>query len=340
MPGAVLLTHPSSSVHDAGPGHPERPQRMAAVVGALDGVGWLGAARLEAPPASDAQLLAVHPAAYLDGLRGFTGHLDADTAMGPGSWEAALHGSGGAARAVDLVLGGDAAFAGSLARPPGHHAEAARAMGFCLLNHVAVAARHALDAHGLRRVLVLDWDVHHGNGTNDLFHADERVLFASVHESPLYPGTGPASDAGSGRGIGHTVNLPVPGGSGDAVWCSMLEHVVAPLTLAYEPELVLVSAGFDAHADDPLATCRVSDGGFAAMAASVARAAGRLGVPVALVLEGGYALDALGRSLVTALRVLAAGEREAPLAALDSIEPHPLALRARHRLAQHWPALG
>ena len=261
--------------------------------------------------------------------------LDADTITSPGSWRAALHGAGGAVAAVDAVLGGSAPVAASLHRPPGHHAESARAMGFCLLNNVAVAAQHALDAHGAERVMVFDWDVHHGNGTNDIFHARDDVLFVSAHESPLYPGTGPASDAGSGAGLGFTVNLPLPGGSGDDVWCSVAEHVVAPLVGAFSPSLLLISAGFDAHADDPLASCRVSDQGFAAMAGSMSRAASAAGIPVALVLEGGYDVDALGRSLVGVLEVLGADE---PPAA-PALPRHPLAEAAAARLASRWPVL-
>ena len=166
-------------------------------------------------------------------------------------------------------------------------------MGFCFFGNVAVAARRATSAHGLSRVMIVDWDVHHGNGTNDIFHADADVLFVSIHESPLYPGTGPESDVGSGAGEGFTVNLPVPGGSGDAVYRSLVEHVACGLIRSWEPELVLVSAGFDAHRDDPLATCRVTEAGFAGMTASLRRACDGVGAPLGLVLEGGYDLGAL-----------------------------------------------
>jgi len=332
----VLLTHATSLEHDAGPGHPERPERMRAVLAALEASDWLGWTRAPAPLATDAQLTAVHPPAYVELLRDFTGRIDADTAMNAASFAAAAHASGGAVAAVDAVLGEGARFAASLGRPPGHHAGAARAMGFCLLNHVAVAARHALSAHGLSRVLVLDWDVHHGNGTNDLFADTDEVLFVSVHESPLYPGTGAASDVGVGRGAGHTVNLPVPGNSGDDVWCSLVEHVVAPLALAFAPQLVLVSAGFDAHVDDPLASCRVSDDGFAVMAGTVARLGAELGVPCALVLEGGYAVDALARSLMASLSVLGASGGPPPR---PDLAVHPLAASALGRLERHRPVL-
>jgi acetoin utilization deacetylase AcuC-like enzyme len=178
--------------------------------------------------------------------------------------------------------------------------------------------------------------VHHGNGTNAIFHARDDVLFCSIHQSPLYPGTGPASDVGSGPGEGFTVNLPVPAGSGDDVFLSHVAHVAAPLALAYEPDLILLSAGYDAHADDPLASCLVTDAGFAEMAALMRTCAAELGAPLGVVLEGGYDLGALSRSLVATLEAVGAGER-APLPAVDV---HPLALRAQERLAASgWPAL-
>jgi acetoin utilization deacetylase AcuC-like enzyme len=209
-------------------------------------------------------------------------------------------------------------------------------MGFCLFNNVAVAARRALDEHGAGRVLILDWDVHHGNGTNDIFHATDEVLFASIHQSPLYPGTGPAHDVGSGPGEGYTVNLPVPDGSGDEAFCSLVEHVVLPLAHDYRPTLLLVSAGFDAHVDDPLAGCRVTDDGYAAMAASMRRLADELGVGLGILLEGGYDLGALARSVAATLAA-AGGHEDVP--ALAGPVVHPLAEEARVRLCVRWPAL-
>jgi acetoin utilization deacetylase AcuC-like enzyme len=222
-------------------------------------------------------------------------------------------------------------------RPPGHHAEAAQAMGFCLFDNVAVAAQHALSALDLERVLIVDWDVHHGNGTNDIFHTSDEVLFVSIHESPLYPGTGSMHDTGAGAGEGYTVNLPVPGGSGDDAWTALVAHVVVPLIAAYDPQLVLVSAGFDAHAHDPLASCAVTDAGFAVMAALVARACRTRGIPFAGVLEGGYEVEALARSVCEVLTVW--GADGAP--AVEPIPMHGLALRAQERLARSiWPAIG
>jgi acetoin utilization deacetylase AcuC-like enzyme len=207
-------------------------------------------------------------------------------------------------------------------------------MGFCFFNNVAVAAAHARAEHGAERVLILDWDVHHGNGTNDIFHSDPSVLFCSIHEWPLYPGTGPASDAGSGTGEGFTVNMPVPGGSDDAVHGSLVEHVVAPLVRWWEPQLALVSAGFDAHRADPLATCRLTEAGYAGMTASLRRACEDVGAPVGLVLEGGYAVAALAGSMVALMPVLGAPEVPPPV----ELDLHPLAGAALERLAVWWPA--
>jgi len=341
MPGLVLLRHPSSLEHDTG-AHPESSRRIVAIERALSERDWLGWDMRLSPAASRAAIEAVHPARHLDRIAALSarggGMIDMDTIASPGSYEAALHAAGGAVALVDALLGPEgAAAAASLHRPPGHHATAGRAMGFCLLNNVAIAAQHALDSCGARRVLILDWDVHHGNGTNDIFDDRDDVLFCSIHQSPLYPGSGPASDAGHGPGEGFTVNMPVPGGSGDAVFCSLVEHVVRPLAIAYEPDLVLISAGYDAHADDPLAGCVVSDAGYAALSASVRAIAHECGVPLGIVLEGGYDLGALARGVAITLEAAGAQPAHAaPEAAL-----HPLAAQVRERLARgRWPSLG
>jgi acetoin utilization deacetylase AcuC-like enzyme len=334
----LLLRHHSSVRHDTGD-HPEHPTRITAIEHELAARDWLGWEVRESRPADRALLGSVHPGRYVTAIEEFClgggGHLDVDTVVSAESFGAATHAAGGAAGIVDALVERHAPVAASLHRPPGHHAERARAMGFCLFNNVAVAARRAIDGHGLSRVLILDWDVHHGNGTNDIFHDDPQVLFVSIHESPLYPGTGPASDSGSGAGEGYTVNLPVPGGSGDPLWCSLVEHVVVPLATEYKPELVLVSAGFDAHADDPLAGCTVSDDGFAAMAGSARRLAESLGVPLGMVLEGGYDLGALARSVARVLEVF--GAPSAPAA--PELPVHPSSASLSARLAAHWPTL-
>jgi acetoin utilization deacetylase AcuC-like enzyme len=203
-------------------------------------------------------------------------------------------------------------------------------MGFCLFNNVAVAARHALDSLDLERVFILDWDVHHGNGTNDIFHDSREVLFASIHQSPLYPGTGPLSDIGSGEGEGYTINLPVPPGSGEDVWLSLVEHLAIPAARAFEPQLVLVSAGFDAHASDPLATCELQASSFAHMALHVRALAGELGIPFGAVLEGGYDLAALSQSVAATLAAFAQG------GAPPSVPPEDVTLRAAAQVGRHW----
>ncbi len=340
MAAPVLLSHPSSLRHDTG-AHPERGERLVAVEREIEARGGLGWERRESPAATVEQLEGVHTAAHVERIRALCeaggGAIDADTLVSRDSYEAALHAAGGAIAASELVLSGAAPCAFSAHRPPGHHAEAGRAMGFCLFNNVAVAARHALDALGAGRVLVLDWDVHHGNGTNDIFAATDEVLFVSIHESPLYPGTGSADDLGHGRGEGYTVNLPVPARSGDDVWLALVDRVVAPLIGCYEPGLVLVSAGYDAHAEDPLAGCLVTDAGFAGMAALVRAACEERGIPLAGVLEGGYAGSALARSVAETLAVWGAVPAPAP----PPVASDALALRAQERLARGaWPALG
>ncbi len=338
MAAPVLFHHPSSLQHDPGP-HPEQPARIVATENALAARDWLGFERRLSPQASRAQLEAVHPGRLIDGVRELCaaggGAIDADTIVSPGSWEAALHGAGGAVAMVDALLGpvADARLAVSVHRPPGHHAEIERSMGFCLFNNVAVAARHARDAYGIERVLILDFDVHHGNGTQDVFFATDEVLFVSIHQWPLYPGTGAAGETGTGPGAGYTVNLPVPPGSGDAAFGSLVEHVAVPLARAYAPGLMLVSAGFDAHADDPLAGCEVTDAGYATMGASVRALSDELAVPVGVVLEGGYDLGALSRGLVALLEVLAA---DSPVSAPE------LAVHALSEVAQtrHAALLG
>src|SRR5205085_5918896 len=218
-----------------------------------------------------------------------------------------LHAAGGAVRLVDLLLDGAVPTGFSAHRPPGHHATKDRAMGFCLFNNVAVAAQHALDRRGLDRVLIFDWDVHHGNGTNDIFHSSRQVLYVSIHQSPLYPGTGPATDTGSGEGSGFTVNLPVTAGAGDELFSSLVDHVVVPIARSFEPQLVLVSAGYDAHREDPLASCLVTEEGFRTMAAAIVALADDLEAPVGAVLEGGYSLRPLARSVAATMEVLAGG---------------------------------
>jgi acetoin utilization deacetylase AcuC-like enzyme len=338
MRRSLWLRHDSGMAHDV-PGHPERPARIRALEGEMSAHEWFGASVGSAPAASREQLHRVHPESHVAFIESLSasggGAIDADTFAVPGTFEAALHAAGGACALVDALLGGDAEFGVSALRPPGHHAEPERAMGFCFFGNAAAAARQATAVHGLSRVMIVDWDVHHGNGTNEIFHTASDVLFVSIHEWPLYPGTGPASDVGSAGGEGFTVNLPVPGGSGDLVWGSLVEHVAGALILDWEPQLLLISAGFDAHRDDPLATCRVTEAGFAGMAASLRRACDAVGTPVGVVLEGGYDLGAIRRSMAAVMPVLTDESTPAPVA----VDAHPLATAAVERLRTYWPGL-
>jgi acetoin utilization deacetylase AcuC-like enzyme len=337
----VWLEHPSSLLHETGP-HPEQPARIMAIERELAARDWLGFERVTSPAIDRAVLQTVHPDAYVASIERACanggGQLDVDTVVSPHSFEAALHAAGGAVRMVDLLLDGEAPSAFSAHRPPGHHALPARAMGFCLFNNVALAARYALDARGLDRVMIVDWDVHHGNGTNDIFHDTDRVLFVSIHQSPLYPGTGPASDVGSGEGQGFTVNLPVGPGADDQLFCSLVDRVAVPLAQSFEPQLVLISAGYDAHRDDPLGSCEVTEEGYAAMTRSLRWVCETLGIPVGCVLEGGYALGALGTSVAATLAALHEPVAAQAAAAAGADCP-PAVEQARERVAQWWPAL-
>lgn len=331
----LYFRHPASLDHDTG-AHPERPERIRDIEALLTERDWLGYDVREAPRATEEQLTAVHPAAHLEAVRG---HCDAgrpfdiDTPASPGSWEAALRAAGAACALAEALLAGEAPTGFCGLRPPGHHAEADRAMGFCLFSNVAVAARHAIDSLGIERVLVLDWDVHHGNGTHAIFHASPEVLFASIHQWPFYPGTGAAGDAGSGPGEGFTINLPVPAGAGEDEFLGLLQHVVSPAAREFQPQLILISAGFDAHREDPLAECVLETSSFAQMSAEVGTLADALGVPAGAVLEGGYDTRSLAESVATTMDVLATGGDA------RRVEPGPLVRAAAQNAARYWPGV-
>jgi acetoin utilization deacetylase AcuC-like enzyme len=280
---------------------------------------WLGMDLLEAPAADREQLQRVHTPGHVDAIEQLAarggGMIDLDTVASAGSWEAALHSAGGALHAAERLLAlGGVAFCGL--RPPGHHAERDRAMGFCLFNNVAVAAAHAIDALDVERVLVVDWDVHHGNGTEAIFYGSQEVLYASIHQSPLYPGTGAITDHGTGEGEGYTVNLPVPPGADADVFLALVQQVVAPLVREWRPGLLCISAGYDAHRDDPLANCELDADAYADMAATMRQLGEEVGAPILVCLEGGYALAALASSTVATLEALCDERvpREAPAA--------------------------
>jgi len=303
-----VFSDPGMLAHVNGPGHPEGPERLTAVLDALDA---LAVTPVRPRPATGAEVRRVHDGSYvdaIDALRGRSGWLDHDTGLAPGSVDAAYLAAGACVEAVEAVFGGDVRRAFSLVRPPGHHAEPGRAMGFCLFNNVAIAAEHALRglrAHACERVMVIDWDVHHGNGTQAAFYDRDDVLFFSSQRFPFYPGTGDFDETGAGAGAGYTINVPLAVGTGDPTITQVYRTLVPALADAYRPDLVLVSAGFDAHRADPLGGLAMTTAGFADLcrvAADVAdrHANGRL----VLVLEGGYALDALRDSVLACMRVM------------------------------------
>jgi acetoin utilization deacetylase AcuC-like enzyme len=259
------------------------------------------------------------------------GQIDADTYVGERSYVAALHSAGGACAMVRALVSGEAQAGFCATRPAGHHAERESAMGFCLFNNVAIAAELAVRELGVERVVIIDWDVHHGNGTAEIFRRRSDVLFASVHQGGLYPGTGAVSDAGSGEGRGYTINVPVPAGSDEEVWLSVLEHVVLPAAVEFRPELVLISAGFDAHREDPLADCVLETSSFAQMACHVRDMAACVGAPVGAVLEGGYHPEVLANCVLATVAALA-GDGSA-----ESIAPDPLVTsRAASHVGHYW----
>ena len=306
-----LVYHPAYLEHDMGAGHPESPDRLRAIMQQLERSGTATRlVRIEPRKAEDEWILEIHNKTYVSALKQHAPSsgrlsLDADTSMSPGSLAAAYLAAGGALAAVDAIMAGQVNHAFCAARPPGHHAEAGRAMGFCLFNNVAIAARYVQKKYGLKHVLIVDWDVHHGNGTQHSFEDDPSVLFFSTHQFPHYPGTGRASERGKGAGEGFTINVPMEAGQGDEEYRAVFQHTLLPAAEDFNPDFIIVSAGFDAHQDDPLAGMGLTQSGYADLTAIVAgiakrHAAGRL----LSSLEGGYNLRALAASVdahVTAL---------------------------------------
>ncbi|MBW4024734.1 MAG: histone deacetylase family protein [Proteobacteria bacterium] len=307
----LLLSHPAGLRHETGTGHPERIARFRAVTEALAAPGFVGLIREEAPEATREQLGRVHPARYIDAVLetrpepGRLTRLDPDTVMSAGSAEAALRGAGGAVAAVDAVLSGRVQSAFVAMRPPGHHAEPDRAMGFCLFSNAAIAAHHARAAWGKQRVAVLDFDVHHGNGTQAVAWDDADFFFGSSHQYPFYPGTGAAGETGI---AGQIVNAPLAARSGRAAFEAAWTGRILPALDAFAPDCIIVSAGFDAHRDDPLAQIELVEADFAWITAEIMAAARRhTGGRIVSLLEGGYDLDALAASTAAHVRTLLAG---------------------------------
>lgn len=298
----LLITHPSFQNHDTGQGHPERADRMRAIDKVLEHEVFRGLVRRDAPLRDDAErwIALAHPQAHIEQIRharpGPSGHavrLDPDTVLSPGSWQAAMRAVGAGLDAVDAVMSGQAGNAFCQVRPPGHHAEASRAMGFCFFNSIAVAAHYARAKHGAERVAVVDFDVHHGNGTQDIFWSDKDLFFGSTHQMPLYPGTGGLSETG----VGNICNAPLRPGDGGEPFRDAFESRILPALRNFGPDLILISAGFDAHRDDPLANLELLEADFAWATTAIADVAARhAGGRLVSMLEGGYNLAALARS--------------------------------------------
>lgn len=303
----LLLTHRACLTHDPGPYHPECPDRLRAVLTALEAEEFSDLIRGEAPRATEEQLTRVHPQAYVEAILGIRPEpdervpLDGDTMMSHGSAEAALRAAGAAVAAVDAVMTGEVRRAFCAVRPPGHHCEPARPMGFCLFSNAAIAARHARAAHGVARVAVVDFDVHHGNGTQACFETEPSLLYVSSHQWPLYPGTGAVTETG----VGNIVNGTLPPSADGAAFRALWERALLPAVDAFAPGLLIISAGFDAHAADPLAQLRVREPDFAWLTAALCAVAERhAGGRVVSLLEGGYDLAALGASTAAHVRSL------------------------------------
>jgi acetoin utilization deacetylase AcuC-like enzyme len=333
-----VYSDPASERHVNHMAGVESPERFPAALAGVEETerASVKVERRPCGPAPRSALEAVHAPAYLDRLEELAasggGYVDFDTALNAHSWEAATLASGAAMGAVESALSGTAAFA--IARPPGHHAGRGYGMGFCLLNNAAVAAEHARSS-GVERVAILDWDVHHGNGTQDIFYANGGVLYLSVHQSPFYPGTGDAREVGEGQGRGFTANVPLPGGSGEDVYAEAFAGFFVPILREYRPELLLVSAGYDAHSADLLGGMRLESASFGRFAATLATLAGEVGAaPPAFLLEGGYNLNALTESVAATVR----GVEEEPPAWEYSGGTRPVET-ARKALAPFWESL-
>jgi acetoin utilization deacetylase AcuC-like enzyme len=338
-PAGLYFHHRSSLEHDPSgqvTGHPDTPGRLEAIEHALASQDWLGWAPTQAPRALESELELIHGREHVAQIKQLAldggGVIDSDTVVGERSYEAALHAAGGACAMVRALMAKETAAGFCGMRPPGHHAEPDRAMGFCLFDNIAIAAELAIAECGVQRVFIFDWDVHHGNGTAAAFRRRADVLFASIHQERIYPGTGLLGDVGSGPGEGYTINLPVPAGSEEDLWLSLVEHIVLPAARAFEPDLVLISAGFDAHVADPLAGCRLEAGSFAEMARHVRDFAAERRVPVGAVLEGGYEPAALAESVLATLTALA-GDRPATPVAPDAY----FTSRAAAHIGHYWP---
>lgn len=311
-----IVLDPRYQDHEVPHAHPERPERIAALIDMMRLYHRDGLVRVEPRRATIEQVALIHDPAYIDYVRNTSGEppvvFDPDTHAFAMTYITALLAAGGLLELIDKIMCGDVDNGFAMVRPPGHHAETERAMGFCFFNNAAIAARYLQTQYGLDRILIMDWDVHHGNGTERSFYSDESVLYVSIHQSPHYPGTGAIDDVGEGDGKGYTVNIPLRGGFGDEEYADCFREIVEPVCRSFDPDFVLISAGFDCHVLDPLSNMRVTSEGFGDMAGSLLGIAdecadGRC----AAVLEGGYNVTALKESVAAVLDSFAGGKRRA-----------------------------
>ncbi|HEV8360095.1 MAG TPA: histone deacetylase [Candidatus Thermoplasmatota archaeon] len=333
----VLLTSPAFLDHDTGEGHPESPERLRSILRGLDAQPWAKELRRAEPPLPKGEdLLAVHDAAMMARSRELCqaggGVIDGDTVVSKASWEAAVLAAGAVVEGARRVARGDERSAYCAVRPPGHHATRDKAMGFCLLNNVAIAARRVLDLKSARRVAIFDHDVHHGNGTQDLFYASPDVLYMSVHQWPLYPGTGRVAEVGEREGAGFTVNLPVKAGTGDDAYARLLDEIVLPVAESFAPDLWLVSAGYDSHAQDLLGSLALTSDFYASILRKLAEVQPR----IVVALEGGYHLDAIARSAASQVGYLLGHDVRWDEKARGDADVGPLIKEAKRALDPYW----
>jgi len=337
-----IIYTPRYMEHDTG-GHVENARRVKYIREGILKKPWAEKIEWVEPRAATVDEIAMnHSREYVGYVKSACGrvrdigYLNPDTAISPESYEVALLAAGGVLLGIDRLMEGSLDGFFAMVRPPGHHAEYDESLGFCLFNNIAIGARHAVEKHGLSRVFILDWDVHHGNGTEHSFHGEKEVFFCSLHQSPHYPGTGARRDMGEGRGLGYTMNFPMRSGSGNEEYLYLFGEIIAPAIRKFGPELLLVSAGFDAHEDDPLSGINLTDECFATFMDMVKKATGP-GCPVGCVLEGGYNLGALGRSAAGMTGVLAGAEEG--ILETGNLKPAPPAVELAEYLKAEHPFL-
>lgn len=311
----ILIYHPFYLEHANPQGHPEQSERLSVTYQLLKESRLLSNLKLISPfEAAEEIICMVHDSQYVNSVKEVAelggGYIDADTIISPSSFKAAALAVGGVLSAVDNLCSGENLRAFCLLRPPGHHATAQVGMGFCIFNNLAVGAKYAFDKYKISRILIIDWDAHHGNGIQDIFYDSPHVLYVSLHQYPLYPGTGEIAEVGQGKGEGYTVNIPLPAGSGDEIYLEVFLRIIAPVAFQFKPELIMVAAGYDGHFADPLASLKLTTSGYARMTKEVLSLASSSGGKVIFSLEGGYNLEALSYSILVTLSELAGIERE------------------------------